>query len=397
MEQGTGSAFSKRIKRHIVGCNHLFFVSTSPGLSRLCLKELESTISTAGSARIVSGGIEFKGRLIDCYAANLNLRTANRILMRIHSFKATNFRQLEKNLSRMPWELHLYRDSRLCIRVTTRHSRLFHSEAISQKVRQCIVDRCSEHGVDSAGDVYPKFEQTVYIRALDDRMTVSIDSSGTHLHKRGLKTYPGRAPMRETLAAAVLKWAEYQPGEPLLDPMCGSGTFSMEAAFLAKQAPAGYFRSFAFMGWPGFRPRQWEYLKRASEKKSQQIAQPFIFASDRDPALVRRVEKCTLEYGFADAVKTLCKDFFSFTPKEMIDRAGLVVLNPPYGHRIGKRRQVRLFYDKIFDKLAADYSGWKCALVLPDSQMIKGGFIQMKFYPLYHGGLNLKVLIGRIP
>ncbi len=397
MEEKIGAAFSKRVKRHIVGSNHLFFVVTPPGLSSLCFKELETIINAPGSARIVSGGIEFEGRLTDCFAANLKLRTANRILMRIHSFKASNFRQLEKNLSRMPWELYLYRGSRLRILVTTRHSRLFHSEAISQKVRHCIVDRCAEHGIDSAGDVSPKSEQSVYIRALDDRMTVSMDSSGTHLHKRGLKTYPGQAPMRETLAAAVLKWAEYQADEPLIDPMCGSGTFSMEAAFLAKQVPAGYFRSFAFMGWPGFRSRQWEYLKRASEKKVQKIAQPLIFASDKDPALVRRVEKCALEYGFADAVKTLCKDFFSFTPREMIDRAGLVVLNPPYGHRIGKGRQVRLFYEKIFDKLTADYSGWKCALILPDPQMIKRRFIQMKFYPLYHGGLNLKVLIGRIP
>ena len=397
MEQSVGAAFSKRVKRHVVGRNHLFFVSTSPGLSRLCLNELESIITGTGTPRAVSGGIEFEGRLIDCFAANVNLRTANRILMRLESFKATNFRQLEKYLSRLPWELYLYPGSRMQLSVTTRHSRLFHTEALSHNIRQCISDRWAAVDIGFRADIDSDAGQTVHIRAVDDRITVSLDSSGEHLHKRGLKQYPGRAPMRETLAAAVLKWAGYRSDRPLLDPMCGSGTFSFEAAFIAKQIPAGYFRSFAFMGWPAFRSGQWDYLKRASEKSFQQIAEPIIYASDKSPHLVRHVEECAVEYGVSDAVKTFCKDFFSVSPKEIVDRAGLVVLNPPYGHRLGNRKESRLLYEAIYAKLAADFSGWTCALILPAQQVKPGRFVGMKSFPLYHGGLKLHVLIGKIP
>ncbi len=397
MEQRMGGALSKRIKRHVVGRSHLFFVSTSPGLSQLCLKDIESTVTGAVRATIAAGGIEFEGRLVECFAANLNLRTANRILMRITSFKATNFRQLEKSISRLPWELYIHPGSKIRMRVTTRHSRLFHTEAVSQTVRKCIRDRWPAVGIDSGADLCPNPMQTVYIRAVDDRLTVSLDSSGEHLHKRGLKPYPGQAPIRETLAAAVLNWAGYRPGIPLIDPMCGSGTFSLEAAFIAKQIPPGYFRSFAFMGWPAFRPRQWDYLKRVSEKRFQKMVQPLIFASDRAPERARQLEKCVVEYGLTDAVKTACTDFFSLSPGGMAGGTGLVVLNPPYGYRMGNRKESRLMYRAICDKLTHDFSGWRCALILPEQQIIKTKLITMKSHRLYHGGLKLRVLIGSIP
>jgi len=396
MEQKMATAFLKRVKRHVVGRRHLFFVNTSPGLSRLCLRELESLITGTGTARIVSGGVEFEGRLIDCFAANLHLRTANRILMRLTSFTSTNFRQLERNLSRLPWELYLYPGSRLKVSAATRHSRLFHTEALADRLRRSICDRWSAPEADSSPDGNPDIEQTVYIRAVDDRFTVSLDSSGEHLHKRGLKTYPGPAPLRETLAAAVLKWAGYRPERPLLDPMCGSGTFSMEAAFIAKKIPAGYFRYFAFMGWPGFRSGPWNYVKRTSEKNIQPMARAMIFASDKAPDLIRQVEKCTVQYGVSDAVKSFCMDFFSLSPKDIVDSVGLVVLNPPYGHRIGNAKESRLLYEAIYDKLAADFSGWECALILPDQKAKKAKFVGMKSFPIYHGGRKLHVLIGRI-
>ena len=397
MEQKNGSAFSKRVKRHVAASSHLFFATAAPGLSRLCLKELESIVTGPVSPRMVSGGIVFEGRLIDCYAANLHLRTANRILMRLASFTATNFRQLEKNLSQLPWELYLFPGSRLRFSVTARHSRLFHTEAVSQKIRKCIADRWSGAGTGPPAGQNIESDQRVYIRAVDDRMTLSIDSSGAHLHKRGLKTLPGPAPIRETLAAAVLKWAEYHPGIPLFDPMCGSGTFSLEAALIAKQIPAGYYRSFAFMAWPAFRPKQWQYLKSTSEKRFRTIAQPSIFASDNTPQTVRRVEQWAVAYGVSDAVNISCEDFFSMSPRDRVDRAGLVVLNPPYGHRIGNRNESRRLYAAITDKLAADFSGWTCALIVPAQQPITERFVDAKSYPFDHGGRKLRVLIGKIP
>jgi len=397
MKPQVNSAFSKRVKRHVSGRDHRFFVNTAPGLSKLCLSELESIPDFPKTAATVSGGIEFEGRLTDCLTANLNLRTASRVLMRITTFKATNFRQLEKNLYRQPWELYLKPHATMHINVTTRHSRLFHKTAVAEKVHQSIAERWTGEAVDSGEDDPPAFRQKIFVRAVDDRFTVSLDSSGEHLHKRGLRTYPGRAPIRETLAAAVLKWAGYRPGLPLLDPMCGSGTFSIEAALLTKQIPAGFFRPFAFMEWPAFRTRQWNYLKRSSQKMIQQVVKPSIFASDKDPGSVRRFETCAVENGFSDAVKTDCKDFFSLSPKDITDGTGLVVLNPPYGHRLGNRKSSRLIYEAICDKLASDFTGWKFALIAPLQQLKKHHFKKIKSHPLFHGGLKMQVMTGRVP
>jgi putative N6-adenine-specific DNA methylase len=396
MKHPMNTAFSKRVKRHVSGRDHRFFVNTAPGLSKLCLSELESIPGFPKTAVIVSGGIEFEGRLTDCFAANLNLRTASRVLMRIADFKATNFRQLEKNLLRQPWELYLKPHATVLIDVATRHSRLFHKTAVAEKVHQSIAQRCTGEAVDSEKTDTPEIRQKILIRAVDDRFTVSLDSSGAHLHKRGFKKYPGKAPIRETLAAAVLKWSGYRPGLPLLDPMCGSGTFSMEAALMTKQIPAGFSRPFAFMEWPAFRPQQWNYLKRASEKTIQRMIKPSIFASDEDPGSVRRFETCTVENGLSDAVKTDCKDFFQLSPKAITDDTGLVVLNPPYGHRLGNREGSRLIYEAICDKLAGDFIGWNFALIAPIQPLAKNKFKNVKSHPLFHGGLKMQVLTGKV-
>ena len=178
--------------------------------------------------------------------------------------------------------------------------------------------------------------------------------------------------------------------------MCGSGTFSLEAALWAKQIPAGYYRSFAFMEWPAFRPRQWNYLKRSSEKSLEQHAVPAIFASDKDSESIRHVQACVAENRLSDIVKTDCKDFFSFSPEDIVEDTGLVVLNPPYGHRLGDSKSSRLIYQAICDKLASDYSGWKFALIAPIRQINKSHFKGIKSHPLYHGGMKMQVIIGRI-
>jgi putative N6-adenine-specific DNA methylase len=396
MKPIVNSAFSKRVKRHVSGRDHLFFVNTAPGLSQLCLSELRSILDAPKTVIKVSGGIEFTGRLTDCFAANLSLRTASRVLMRITTFKATNFRQLEKNLFRQPWELYLKPHATMHINVATRHSRLFHKTAVAEKVQQSIAERWTDAAIDSGEGDHPEFRQKIFVRAVDDRFTVSLDSSGAHLHKRGLRTSPGRAPIRETLAAAVLKWSGYRPGLPLLDPMCGSGTFSIEAALMTKQIPAGFFRPFAFMEWPAFRLRQWNYLKQSSEKSIQQMVKPSIFASDKDPGSVRRFGAFVEENGLSDAIKTDCKDFFSLSPKDITNRTGLVVLNPPYGHRLGNPNRSRRDYEAIIDKLASDFNGWKFALIAPQLQLKEHHFKRIRSHPLFHGGLKMQVLTGRV-
>ncbi|MBU1569456.1 MAG: hypothetical protein KKE00_02865, partial [Proteobacteria bacterium] len=262
--QTSSSSLLKRIKRHVTGREKEFFAATSPGLESLCLYELKTFAETGNDFIETNGGVQFAGRITDCFSANLNLRTANRILMRIGEFKATNFMQLEKKLSDFPWELYLPADSRPDINTSTKQSRLYHKDAIAEIFAASIEKRFALNGFAQAAQD-SSIPQQIFVRADNDRFIVSIDSSGELLYRRGIKTHRATAPLRETTAAAILKISGYDGSEPLLDPMCGSGTFSLEAAMISQNIPAGWFRNFAFMNWPCFGPQRWAYIKRKAE------------------------------------------------------------------------------------------------------------------------------------
>ena len=231
----------------MIGPVHSFFAATAPGLERLCYWEVSTLLEKVTHVEVVPGGVAFKGRLTDMYAANLNLRTPTRILMRIAQFKASNFRQVKRHLLKVPWELHIAEAADIKISATAARSRLYHSAAVAERVKKAIHERLEKvSSVHPAGDE-THVDQNLLVRVLDDHMVISMDSSGEPLYKRGLKKQGGRAPLRENLAAAALLWLGYAGSEPLLDPMCGAGTFSLEAALISSRTPPGWFRNFAFM------------------------------------------------------------------------------------------------------------------------------------------------------
>ena len=390
------SPLTKRIKRHVIGRKREFFVATAPGFETLCLTELRSIAPDNSTASVVTGGISFKGRLQDCYLANLNLRTANRILMRIDTVSATRFSQLQKNLFDIAWELFLRVDQVPQIHVTTRHCKLYHTAAISERTIKAIEARKKKSEFVVPGEKLPFLTPNIYVRGIDDRFTVSIDSSGDHLHKRGLKKHAGRAPLRETIAAAALLLAGYKGVRPVIDPMCGTGTFSLEAALMAKNIPPGWFREFAFMGWPSFRRAQWEYLKRQCEKQFIRPNTQLIFASDKDPFAAERLKICLKQHNLMDAVSIAQKNFFSLAPRELTDQIGLIAMNPPYGKRMGTIEASEQFFLSICERLKQDYKGWKLLLIAPSKSISKKAPFKLKTYPLFHGGLILKLMVGNI-
>ena len=387
---------SKRIKRHVIGRRHNFFVATSPGFEPVCLQELLKLEPAAGEACVIPGGVEFEGRLDDCYLANLNLRSANRILMRIHTFKSSNFRKLEKKLLDIPWELYLHAGRLPKVHVTTKHCRLRHSGGIAERFRTTIAGQLSRLEFDKKITKIASAEQNIYVRGIDDRFTVSIDSSGDLLYKRGLKKHAGKAPLRETLAAAALLLAGYDGRDPLLDPMCGSGTFSLEGALMAKHIPAGWFRDFAFMGWPSFRPKRWNYMRRQAESQFVKPARPTIFASDTDPGACQKLERCVQKHRLSDAVQVNHRDFFDLNLREFTDGVGVICINPPYGRRLGGRSESEKFFHAICDTLKRDYQGWKLVLFAPNKKLAGTVPFQTESYPILHGGLKLVLLIGKI-
>ena len=387
---------SKRIKRHVIGRRHNFFVATSPGFEPVCLQELLKLKPVAGEACVAPGGVEFEGRLDDCYLANLNLRSANRILMRIHTFKSSNFRKLEKKLGDIPWELYLHAGRVPKVHVSTKHCRLRHSGAITERFRTTIAAQLSRFESVKKITKIASAEQNIYVRGIDDRFTVSIDSSGDLLYKRGLKKHAGKAPLRETLAAAALLLAGYDGRDPLLDPMCGSGTFSLEGALMAKRIPAGWFRDFAFMGWPSFRPKRWNYMRRQAESQFVKPDRPMIFASDTDPGACQKLERCVQKYSMSDAVQVNSGDFFDLDPPKLTERAGVICINPPYGRRLGGRSESEKFFQTICNRLKQEYRGWNLVLFAPGRKLAGTIPFQIKSYPILHGGLKLALVVGKI-
>ena len=388
------SAFEKRVKRHVTAPPRDFYAATAPGLESLCLRELR-TILPGRPMRRLGAGIEFNARLHEAYLANLWLRTANRVLMRIDTFKATRWDTFEKKAGALAWELFLPGECPLQFRVTARQSRLYHSDAIAARLANSISKRLAECAPQHSTSATA---QTVFARLLADRLTLSLDSSGEHLHRRGVKVNVAAAPLRETIAAAALMLAEYAPPEPLLDPMCGSGTFSIEAAMLSCRVPPGWFRDFAFTQWPAFgvNYKRWQYLKDQSGKNMLSPDRPVVFASDRDERACGILRKNIASYGMSPAVGIEKKDFFDLVPAGYAHRPGLVVLNPPYGRRIGSAADSDRLFRQIVLKLKKDFRGWKTALIVPRRYLLESIPFAFRPHKVAAGGLNLYITVATV-
>jgi len=393
------SALDKRIKRHVVGRIREYFAATAPGLEFLCMQELQSLPLSVQKAEACPGGVLFHGRLVDCFLANLHLRTANRVLMRIWAFKATHFHGLEAKLSELPWELFLEPGQEIEFRISAKKSKLYHTGAIADRFRSSISHRMPSQQQTPHDRNQQQQLQKIFVRVINDRFTISLDSSGVNLHKRGIKTIGSKAPLRETTAAAVLMLAGYSPPEPLLDPMCGSGTFSVEAALMASNIPAGWFRDFAFTGWPAHRQAKmrWKHLKTEAEKRISIPPQPLVLASDIDPNACSAFKEVICGHRFGNVIEISTGDFFDRHPQQFTHSSGLVVINPPYGRRIDTPEGTRTLLLRIGNKLIHDFPGWRFALMTPVKSMLRQFPLSVDVFPVFHGGLQVFAAIGKVP
>lgn len=386
------NAFNKRVRRHVAGRVREYYAITVPGFEDYCRQELISLGIDSRGLTVDPGGVTFAGRFVDCQRANLHLRTATRILMRIDAFSATNLRRLEKKAGGIAWELFLPSGHIPDVKVSSHRSRLYHTAAIARSIRNSMTHRLN----GACGSPPSVFPQTVFVRVVDDRFTISLDSSGSPLYKRGLKAGPARAPLRETLAAAILMAAGYDPKQPLVDPLCGSGTFSLEAAMMAKQMAPGVKRAFAFMGWPAFREGQWAFLKGEARSQIRGLDQTLIFASDIDTCACERLAGMIAGNDLSDAVSVAQKDVFNCEADQYGGGPGLLTVNPPYGIRIGSAKQADDLFNGICRHIAHRFNGWKVALIAPKLALARQLPFPARRLPLFHGGLRLTLIVGTI-
>jgi putative N6-adenine-specific DNA methylase len=341
------------------------------------------------------GGFEFEGGLADVYRANLNLRTISRILIRLGSFYAVGFPELRRKTSHLAWENHLKVGQPVALRVTCHKSRLYHQQAVAERVAGGISDRLKQpveverHREDSS----TKPPQLIFVRLLENRCTISIDSSGDLLHRRGYRLAVAKAPLRETLAAALLLASGWDRTSPLLDPFCGSGTIVIEAGLMARQIPPGSMRHFAFMDWPGFDRRLWEEVL-SQGLSSRRESSPTIIASDRDAGAIQSAKSNAERARVADCIEFSRRSLSAISPPS---GPGWVVTNPPYGVRTKTDQDLRNLYAQLGKVLREKCPGWKIAMLCGSEKLIhQTGFSLDKGITVLNGAIRVRFMRGMI-
>ena len=236
----------------------------------------------------------------------------------------------------------------------------------------------------------------ILVHLQDVTCSIFIDSSGELLYKRGLKTHGGRAPLRETVAASMLRLCDFRPHDAVLDPMCGSGTFALEAAMRAADIAPGWFRTFAFESWPAFRPATWQYIRRQADWDTNILAGLKVYAFDKDQRIVDRLQQTLSKSPLGPAIKVRQADFFTLTPRRISPRPGVALINPPYGKRLRDKSSSRSFYQRLGQKMAADFNGWRLGLVVPEKGLLGTLPFSGALHSFRHGGDRRWILVVRL-
>lgn len=375
-----------------------FFAVTAPGLEALTAQELRHLEMLPDTATLPAepGGVAFQGDLDALYRANLHLRTASRVLLRIGDFHALAFSELRKKASRLEWQRYLLPGQPVAIRATCHKSKLYHADAVAERVAGAIADRLGQPVVrHKPGDEEAASPvQLVVVRLSHDHCTVSVDSSGELLHRRGYRQAVAKAPLRETLAAAMLLAARWDTISPLLDPFCGSGTLPIEAALLALGLPPGRQRRFAFMDWPGFDEKRWAALLAECQPRSG-IVLPPIMASDRDAGAIRMAQQNAERAGVAQYIQFTCQAVSAIRPPAA---TGWVITNPPYGVRISGNKDVRNLYAQLGNVLRAKCPGWHVAILCNDPMLLGQTHLALDTaFSMLNGGIKVRLGLGFIP
>jgi putative N6-adenine-specific DNA methylase len=367
-------------------CEQLFAVA-APGLEAVCAEEL-TRLGLAGVIRTVPGGVEFSGGLREIYLANLWLRCASRILVHFGEMHCRDFPALYRKALSLPWGRFVKGETRLKIKVVCHRSRLQHSGRIAETLQQAA-DRVLGRAAIGAGDAC---EQLLLVRMEDDCYRLSMDSSGELLHRRGYREDIGPAPMRETLAAGILQLLGWDGTCALFDPMCGSGTFPIEAALLAGRLPPGSRRSFSFMDWPRYRPGLWQVLLDEGLRKSREPKITSIAGSDCDTLVLAAAERNAERAGVRGRIDLRRAELADIVRQE---GPGLVLCNPPYGTRLGGEGDLRPLYRKLGRVCRAAFKGWRFAMVCPDRQLASATGLSFRQVALLNnGGLRVALLVA---
>ena len=360
-----------------------WFAVAAPGLEGPVFAEL-AALPGATHVVAVDGGTELQGDAATALRANLWSRTASRILLALGQAEARDFPRLRRGIAALPWELVLPPGGAITVRASASRCRLYHTGAIAEQVTLGVADR--------VGAAAPGAEPLlVVVRGREDRFAVRADASGELLHRRGHRVDTSEAPLRETLAAGLLSLARWDPTTPLIDPMCGAGTIPIEAALLALGRAPGLDRSFACEAWPGFPPGVAERVRAEARAAASATLSAPILGFDRDPAAIEASIRNAARAGLSELVR------FGVASVGQVGRPagapGLVLVNPPFGKRVGKGAPLGVLYASLRKLLEGPLHGWRAAVLVADKRLLGAVGKATETHRLVTGGLPVHLAL----
>ena len=374
------------------------FAIAAPGLAPLVAAEC---IALGITPRDVSpAGVSFNATAEQLFTVNLWSRLASRVLVRLAEFEARDFATLEKMAARVPWHLVLSPGAAVRLRVTCRKSRLYHSDAVAERVARGITNsitgsqalgRARDDEEDEDGNT-----QLIVVHFDHDRCTISADSSGALLHRRGWRQAIAKAPLRETLAAAMLASCDWNGGVPLVDPFCGSGTIGIEAALRMRRMAPGLGREFVMEQWPGADAPMHARVRAAARAEQLPLVGVPIVMRDRDAGACKAAVANAERAGVLQDL-VIEQGPLSDTSLDAIGTAGLVLTNPPYGLRISDGTDLRSLYARLGDVVRAGGREWQLGLLVPDR--VLAAQTRLTFDAVLrtaNGGLPVELLLSRV-
>jgi putative N6-adenine-specific DNA methylase len=353
------------------------FLVAAPGLEELLCAEVRS--KGFNSVRAVPGGVTARGSWSDVWRANLWIRGAGRVLAVLATFRALHLAELRSQARKVPWREVLRPDVPFRVEATCTKSRIYHSGAAAERIEMAIGETL---GAPQSADA----QVLVRARIEHDECSLAIDTSGEPLHKRGYKAAVGKAPMRETMASLLLRQCGFAGTEPVVDPMCGSGTFVIEAAEIAARLNPGRARCFAFEQLATFDAAAWQRMRNVQSRRTPPAR---FYGSDRDASAIAMAQANAERAGVAELVEFRQRPIGTLTAPE--GPPGLVIVNPPYGARIGDGQKVLPLYRVLGQTLLQGFPGWRVGLITSEPMLARATGLPFlpPIAPVPHGGLRI--------
>ena len=365
-----------------------YFATVSRGLEEVAALEL-SRIG-AKEVRPDFTGVHFKGDKELLYKANLWLRTTFRILKPIARVKSYDADELYRNVQKIDWSEYLNPDLTLAVTCTGKNKHLNHTHFTALQIKNAITDWQKVRGGKRSSVDTENPDLLINAHIAEKHCILSLDSSGSSLHRRGYRPAIGAAPMKETLAAALLEMAEWTPDLAFLDPMCGSGTLPIEATLKALNIAPGLYRNFGFQTWLDYDRHLWQKLLKEAENSQKHDLNVPIIGSDRDLQVIRQ--------AFTNAESSGLEDYVKFARQELstieapADR-GVLICNPPYGVRLGKEAELGELYRLLGDVFKQRFKGWTAYILTGSMKLSKQvGLRTSKRIKLYNGAIPCTLL-----